>query len=465
VAREVHGPGAAIDGTAPRRDGDTTNLSESRRVLAATQLAILGAEIWSPDQSAFTVVSAVRVTGVQDWRMLIDAVNVTLTRHDVFTWRLDLNDSYQIVASGGPRGDGMAYTAEAVDLTDVSPVEAETAVQVRLRRERQRVISVLDAASRPYTRMILFRMSRGAHGGGDAGVCALVTHHVFVDEYSTELIWNEVFQRTAGRGFTGDYDRRYADWAAASVSDAAKAGARRAAQDIVGRLRSSPLGSIGEESPARADGVVGSPLRFTIPVELNEAASAQARDLELPVSAVYSAALVHTLCSRVSGQSLAVSVPMTRRKSVKDIHVVGCYVSAIPVLAESMGDNASRAAAIHRWHRSLAFSSARAHADVEALRDGIGSTQQVSLAFEARGGLRTASPIRWAPMPPPNSLAKSALAVFLSPGSRRRVGDGRLLWRMGILTERSAHALVAEFIANLTYFAIADGKNSGLGAS
>jgi hypothetical protein len=463
-ASQTSDPAYGAGDLAPGQPDGTTNIAQRDRVLAPTQLAILGAETWSPDQNAFTVVSAVRVAGVPDWRALVDAVYVTLGRHDVFTWRLDLDASYQVVAVGGPSDDGIAYAVEQVDLTRADPIEAEVAIQERLCQERQRVIRLFDAASRPYTRAILFHLSRDTPTGGSEGVCALVTHHFFVDEYSTELIWNEIFRRSAGRVFTGGYDRRYADWARDSVCDAARAEATLAAQDIVELLAAHPLGSVIEQVPAHPADVAASPLRFSIPAGLNAAAAARARDLAVPVSAVYATALVNVLCAHASGRSLAVSMPMTRRRGAADMDIVGCYVSAVPVLAEHVSDNVGPEAAIQRWHRSLTYSSARAHADVETIRAGVGR-QEVWLAFEARGGRRTANPIRWATLPPPDSPAKSALAIYLSPGSRHENGDGRVLWRAGILSEQSARTLVAEFLTALAVYARDEGKDSEVGAA
>lgn len=428
---------------------------------ATTQLAILAAETWSVDQSAFTVVSAVRVDGVPDWSRLVEAVDVTLARHDVLTWRLDLNDSYHVVAYGGRCGHGAAYTIEQVDLSEAAPAAAETVVNLRLHRERRRVIGVFDAASRPYTRMILFRLGRTSTVG-ESGICALVTHHVFVDEHSTELIWNEIFQRAVGRYFVDNYDRRYAEWAAASVSESARVAAGLAARDLIERLRAVALGSIGAESSGIPTDVAGSPLRFRIPFDLDAAALVQAKRLAVPVSAVYATALARAVCARANRQSLAVSMPMTRRTDLADLTVVGCYINAVPVLAESLDDNADPATAIYNWYDSAAFSSARAYADAEVVCAGIGSPPEISLSFEARG-VRTANPIRWAAISPPDSPAKSPLAVFLSPGSRWAGGNGRLLWRMGVLTEPTAHALVADFLVNLAW--CVDVEEENLGAS
>jgi hypothetical protein len=277
----------------------------------------------------------------------------------------------------------------------------------------------------------------------------LVTHHIFLDEHATELVWNEVFQRAAGRDFPDHYDRRYAHWSAASMCAAGTSAARQAAQEVVKQLRSTPLGWIPRRSSHLQGETPQPPLRFTLPSGLRAAVSEQAAALAVPVTAVYAAALVGVLSARASGQNLAIHVPMTCRKTSADLDVVGCYVSAIPVLARNVGADPASEKTVLRWHRSLAFASEHAHADITAIRAAIGSAPQVSLAFESRSGFRTARPISWQPMPPPDSIPKYGLAVFLSPGSRSHAGDGRLIWQPDVLDAEAARALVDEFLSHV----------------
>ena len=165
-----------------------------------------------------------------DWAALLDAIGVTITRHDVFSWQLTLDDDYEIRASGGT---GPRFELEEVDLRSLPPPEAEAAVRARLNRERHTRISLLSADA-VYTRMIAFRMP--ADEPGETAVCALTTHHALVDEHATELVWSEVFRRVAGHVLPDGYDRRYADWSAASTSAAATCAAIRAGQQIAARL-------------------------------------------------------------------------------------------------------------------------------------------------------------------------------------------------------------------------------------
>jgi hypothetical protein len=97
---------------------------DHERTLAATQRAIMEAEIRLPEPFAYTLVSAVRATGVPDWTALIDAIGVTISRHDVFSWQLTLDSSYQVVAEGGgsPR-----FELEEVDLRAEGPDDADAA--------------------------------------------------------------------------------------------------------------------------------------------------------------------------------------------------------------------------------------------------------------------------------------------------------------------------------------------------
>lgn len=438
---------STVPGTAgSRRDGGT----REARVLSSTQLAILGAEVWSPDPSVFTVVSAVRVKGVPDWGVLADAVETTLSRHDIFTWQLDLDDAYKVVATGGPEPGRKPCTVEQVDLSGLGPGDAEAAVRSRLARERRHAITLLDPMSSSHTKMIMFRFG-GDRVTAHSGICALVTHHAFIDEHSTDLVWNEIFRRTAGRDVPDTYDQRYADWAAASVSGAARAVSQRAAAELVHRLRAEPLGSIGVEQHSGQVEVTGSPLRFAIPERLGNAAASRAHNLELPPSAVYAGAWTRVLCARATAPRLAVTTQITRRRGLPDADVVGCYVGAVPVLVEA-AEGDSPETVIRQWHRSLAFSHERDQAGVDTVQRGLDGVQRFSLTFETRSSTRTVKPIVWKVLPPPDSHAKSSLSLFLSFGGRWGAGDGRLLWRAGVLDLAAARRMVADFLDALALF-------------
>lgn len=232
------------DVAAPTADSVRPGASErpERRALAATQLAILQAEAWASDPSAYTLVSTVEAAGIPDWPLLIDSVHRTLRRHDVFSWRLSLDTSYQLATAGGP-GTGTTYEIEQVDLRDSSRPDADAAIQDRLNLERGRAIPLLQRSSEPTTRVLLFRLPAG-QDAGHAAVCSLITHHVLVDEYATELLWNEVFRRAAQHTTAEQYDRRFAEWAAESVAAAAVPTARQAAHEILrhlGQARLDPL--------------------------------------------------------------------------------------------------------------------------------------------------------------------------------------------------------------------------------
>lgn len=413
------------------------------RDLAAPQLAILGAEAWS-SEPAYTVVSAVRVDGVPRWDRLAEAARATLIRHDVLTWQpaIGADGTLRVAAD---RAGAAVCTIEQINLAGLARADTDTAIHERLHRERHRAIRVMNPEARPHTLMLLFRTHDAP--SGESGVCALVTHHLFVDEYSTDLIWNEVFRRAAAKDTDDAYDLRYAAWARSTVTPSARQAARRAAGDLVAHLHGTALEVTASAPGART--APGSPVRFTIPATLTDAAAARARAAQVPVAAVYAAAFGQLLCARADTGGLAVAVPVTRRTDVADIATVGCYVSTLPVPVRAERDPST---AIRQWHRALTDTAALAHADTTTLRSRLGGTAQVSLSFEARGGRRSAKPITWTPLAPPDSPAKSTLACFLSPGTSNSTGDGRLLWRTGALNQNAAGELVEDFLAKLARF-------------
>jgi hypothetical protein len=418
-----------------------------RRTLAATQLAILAAEAWAPDPSTYTLVSTVEAVGIPDWPLLVDAVHRTLHRHDVFSWRLSLDSSYQLVAVGGP-ATGTTYEVEQIDLRGSSRPAAHAAVQDRLSVERRCAVPLLQHGGGPTTRVLLFCMPAG-QGPGYTAVCSLITHHVLVDEYSTELLWNEVFRRAAQQTTAERNDRGFAEWAVESVAAHSVTAGRQAADEIVQHLGAARLNPFPQQWPAPSDTAIEPPLRFPLPITLTAAVAARATAAGLPATALHAAALMRALARYTGGQDLAVRVPMARRRSAADLESVGCYITSLPVLAQGILSRESIEQAARKWHGSLRFTSDRTHADVGALHTVLGSTPQISLTFENRGARHSARPITWVSLPPPDSSPKTDLHVFLSPGSRNRPGDGRLLWHPGILNRPGAQDLINQFLTHL----------------
>lgn len=419
------------------------------RTLAPTQLAIMAAEAGLPEAFAYTLVSAVRATGVPDWTALIDAIGATMSRHDVFSWQLTLDDAYQVMASGGA---GPRFELEDVDLRGLAPPVAEEAIRSRINHERRTNISLLATAA-AYTRLIAFRMP--GEEPGETAVCALTTHHALADEHATELVWSEIFRRTVGHALHNRYDKRYADWTAAMASPMAAVAAVEAGQEVAARLAGIRLGVLPRPAqPASGtDESSARQIRATIPVGIARAAAARAADLGVPVTAVYLAAIAGILASRASAPHIAMTVPATRRTATADMDVVGCYIGAVPVLAQTARPGETGHEAILDAHDWLRFAARHAHADPGTVRAALERQPQVFLAFESPRRRRTAGPVAWTPVQPPDSPAKHDVTIFLSPGIRGQPGDMRMLWRPGALDEASAGEITAEILSRIGWLA------------
>ncbi|MCF6467972.1 hypothetical protein FAF44_06080 [Nonomuraea sp. MG754425] len=418
------------------------------RVLSAVQLAILSAQARAGDPSAYTMLSSVRARGLPSWAALLDAARATLTRHDVFAWRLDLDSAFEIEVRAEPGSGVPAFVIEQADMSSLSPAEADQAVAERLGAERRRVVNLFDPDT-PYTRLIVFRLPSAEPSGGHEAVCTLVTHHVLLDEHATDLLWSEMFRRIAQRAVPEQHDRRYARWAAAGLAPDAREAARRAAQEIARHLRAGGLGTLPSTSPATTGPPAAPepPLRFALPESLSTAAAARAADLAVPVAAVYGTALSETLAARARPPRLALHVPMTRRTGAADADVVGCYVAFVPVLAQAPDPALTPRQAIGRWQRSLTFAADRAHASLTEVETALGGgPAQAVLSFENRHAHRRTGPVRWTPLPPPDSAAKADVTVFLAPASAGHTGDGRIVWRAGASDPAAAGRLVADFL-------------------
>ncbi|MFD6563045.1 condensation domain-containing protein [Micromonospora profundi] len=405
--------------------------------MSTPQLGILAAETWAPDPATYTVVSAVEVSGVPRWEDLPEAARRTIARHEVFAWQPTVNPAGDIIVTVED-SDGLAI--EDVDLRLVDPEHTDTVIQERLRRERHRCIRVLERAARPHIIIIFFRRGLGN------GVCALVTHHLFVDEHAVDLLWNEIFRRVAGQPVPTGHDLRYRHWALTTISAHARTAARKASMEAATALRDATLTTVHTARKAESTAL----LRFTIPPEVTDGCARKARAVQVPVAAVYGAAFGDVLCTHFRSSAVTVAVPASRRADLADHDVVGCYVNTVWVPARPAADTA---ATIRRWHQDLQFAAARSHADAAQLRPILGGEPHAMLSFESRAGRRATGPVRWHHLPPPDSPAKAGLTCFLAPGIRHGAGDGRLLWRDGVLNDAAAARVTGSFLDTLARFA------------
>ncbi|MFC9472719.1 condensation domain-containing protein [Nocardia sp. NPDC056952] len=428
----------------------TPDLRKRHRVVSPVQLAILGAEAWakSDNPAAYTVVSAVRAKGIPNWSELVAAVSSTLTRHDVLTWRFSYDESFSLVASGGVSGVSAHFSIEEVDLTDLDFSEAETQAADRLHRERHRVIDLLDLHCYPHTRAILFRLSGGADSGN--AICALVTHHAFVDERAVELIWVEVFERSTGTVRFREEDLRYSDWAARSVTPESKSEAKRDAEEIVhsvylGRGALSKISAEEVASTAQA----GS-LRFSIPRWLDRAVENRAAGMAVSESAFFLVAYQRTVARYSATHPTVIVTPMSLRRQFSEMGIIGCFVSSIPIIsATHFCADRSSVEAVESMQKAVSFAASHRFADIDLIRREMSGIQRVSLAFETRGVTRNTGPITWVSMPPPDSYAKFPISLFVARGSRWNTGEGRLSWKSKTLHEGAARNFVDDFISTL----------------
>src|SRR6266545_4873788 len=295
-------------------DAAARDTAAQERTPAPAQLAILEAELLSPpDQALFTVVDAVRVTGVPDWPRLPAAIAATLARHEVLGWRFSRDDARGLVAEVGEPGRPLAEAVDEVDLRALPEAAAEAAIAQRLAQERDHRIDLLSGARG--VRALVFR-TRPDATGMQAGVCALVAHHALVDETSMRLLWTDVFTRVDGDPVDDGHGAHYAQWATQMATAAAGLRATRSAAELASRLTESPLGTLVRPDPQQpAMAASGPPLRFTIPAELAGRAIDAARRFAVPVSAIYGAAVVRALGATISRSRFALFMPMTLRRA------------------------------------------------------------------------------------------------------------------------------------------------------
>ena len=434
--------------------GEETRL-EGQRTPGPSQLAILDAEQWSPDEGLFTVVDAVHVKGLPDQVVLDRAITATLARHDIFTWRFTRDEKNTVAAFGGRSPAGMTGQVETIDLRALPATHAEAAVTARLAFERQQRINLLADVPAASLRVLVFRTGPDA-AGREAGVCALVAHHALVDEISTGLVWDEIFSRAGGMSSPAGYDDRYEHWAREMAGPAAKRRAARSAEEIASRLCAAPIGAIPLAAhPGPPEPLLPRPVRFAVPPELSARCADAASRFAVPVAALYGAAVVRALGPVIRAPRFALFMPVTLRRSEPDFMAVGCYVASVPVLGESPPGAEPAAAAVTRWHRSVGFAAERADADpshlaglLQASAPGWFAAARVSLAIERPLAGRS-GPVEWSSLPQPDHGAKYDLSVFLTPGTREKPGSGRVVWRNGRADRGMARSFADSFLGAL----------------
>jgi amino acid adenylation domain-containing protein len=401
--------------------------------LAPAQEAILAAEAFAPHEPLFTVVDVVQASGIEDWDAVTGAARVTLARHGALTAVFTRGENHRITGAPGSLTPAVEYR----DLRDLNHERATEQIAHDLAELRGRRLDVLSGAASAVT---LYRTSE--HGG----VGALFTHHVRIDEYAAALLWQEIFDRAAGSGAPPvSPDHRYLRWAAAAATPEARVRAQDAARELADWLAREPLGALAT-STAALDPTDPRPaaLRFPLPRDLIQQAIRRARDLAVPVSALYGAAVVRALGPFMSAEHFPLYLPMTLRRSSDDFETVGCFTSHVPVLAHVPRLPETGERAISRWHRSLRASSERADADPQEIAALLRVTAgdhvaRVSFALETPHA-GASGHIAWSSLPAPDGPAKHDLSIFLAPVADGE-GSGRLLWRPGAIERTKARRL------------------------
>ncbi|MFE9687438.1 AMP-binding protein [Streptomyces sp. NPDC006285] len=429
---------------------ETTAVQDlTTRTLAPAQLAVLSAELGSAEAPLFTVVHAVQVTGITDWAALEDSARVTLHRHDVFSWSLGSGPRHRLTARGGPDRIAARTVVESVDLSARTVADAERTITERLATERGQPTDLFSGDG-PHTRVLIF------HRGADNGICALITHHALSDEQSTALFWQELFTTTGRSPQSAGYDTRYARWAERASDLEATQHATAAAEALARTLTSHRLGRFTASRDTSRTGP-GAPMLtdFALPPSLGVQARAKARQLGVPLSALYGTAAVHALRPYITSRRFPLFMPMTQRRTEDDLETIGCFVTSLPVLADLPDHSESAADSVHRWHKAVLHTASHIDADASQLMTLLrvqdpqwAASPRLSLVLQTPAhGLHP--PLRWEPVPLPGAAARDDLTFFLTPDTGRHPGTGRLVWKPGILQLPTATALTQDFLTAL----------------
>ncbi len=161
------------ESTIPRRN------TTSPHPLSPAQQRIWFLEQLNPGAPLYNEAEAVRLTGELNVDAMQDALNVIVSRHEVFRSTISVIDEvpHAVIHESWP------LSFEKIDLSDLDPAEREAEVD-RLLIDRPRVLYDLEA--NPGIRAALLRLSPREH------VLILMMHHIICDWSSEGIIWREL---------------------------------------------------------------------------------------------------------------------------------------------------------------------------------------------------------------------------------------------------------------------------------
>ncbi|MET8159739.1 amino acid adenylation domain-containing protein [Sphaerisporangium sp. NPDC005289] len=410
-----------------------------------------------PDRRDYNSYVAVRLSGALDAQALADSLSYLVTRHEMLRSRIHGRDDNPALVTLPPG----SFRTEVADLTAVAPDRREAELS---RLVDGCAFEVFDLRAGPPARSLLVRV------GPEDFVFVFAAHHMAVDAWSLEILWDElsrVYGVVAGGGVAdlAAVPLRYSDFAYWQRNWLNGAAAER--QSAYWRERLAGL--VAPEIPADRPRPLmhsgrGGTVNFSVPDDVTARLREVARDCGATMSMVTLAGWCEVLARECGTTDVAVGTAVAGRGRAELERIVGFFVNTVVLRMDLSGDP-DFTELVRRARDTTLDAYANQDIPFERLVERLAPRRepgrtpffQVMFSTEEGGpGLPQLPGVTASPLPLGEEPAKFDLSVGV------RIDDGRIAgtitYSADLFDDRTVRRLADHYTTLLTAVAAAPGK-------
>ncbi|CAL9354761.1 Tyrocidine synthase 3 [Streptomyces sp. enrichment culture] len=299
--------------------------------LSASQLRLWFLYNMDPYRRDYNSHVALRLSGALDEQALADSLTYLVTRHELLRSRIQGRDDNPALITLPPD----SFRLEVADLTAVAPGQPATDPSPLV---DSCALDVFDLRAGPLARALLIRT------GAEEYVFVFAAHHLAVDAWSMEILWDElsrVYGAMAGRGVPDlpELPLRYSDFAhwQRNWLDG------EAAERQLAYWRKQLAGSVTARIPAdrprpRTDSGRAGVVEFSVPDTVSDRLRTVARDCGATMSMVLLAGWCDVLSRWCGTTDVAVGTSVAGRGRPETDRMVGFFVNTLVLRMDLSGD-------------------------------------------------------------------------------------------------------------------------------
>ncbi|RGC66838.1 Tyrocidine synthase 3 [Micromonospora sp. MW-13] len=321
----VKGAGREAQSEIPKRPDDV----QAR--LSASQLRLWFLYNLDPNRRDYNSYVALRLSGALDEQAFADSLSYLVTRHEILRSRIHGRDDNPSLITLPPG----SFRTEVVDLTGVEPE--------RLDADLSRLVDgcafdVFDLRAGPLVRGLLVRT------GVEDFVFVFAAHHVAVDAWSMEILWDElsrVYGVVADGGVPDlpDVSVRYSDFAYWQRDWLDSGVAERQLAYWRGQLAGLVTARVPADRPRPiTDSGRGGVVDFSVPDVVAARLRGVARECGATLFMVMLAGWCGVLARWCGTTDVAVGTPVAGRNRVEIERTVGFFVNTLVLRMDLSGD-------------------------------------------------------------------------------------------------------------------------------